>query len=534
MKAEKYDAQIKKIRRELSVYKADSVLQCVIDHLHWSQTLERPASGMPWICLFLLKIAMQECGNGYRDMAKKEFGSLSNKLFRIQHLACPIGLGDVYLMMRPMVLQQAWYQGQTFPDIKAMTRQMIWYSDEDAPFAEKFLELYGLSLREFYLISLYLDICVADGAKGIVAINLYQMIFFLTPSVSLKSIVNYFLLVAIRSQDLPSFFKGHIVNGELHQQSEYFQTTPLRKKPVLLDGDNLFIYNSKLFSRSVGTLVPDLFKQVKGWGYKDFFGPTLERYIETLLSSSGLSYYTEEQLNQRCRESSVVGGKMADFMVSGKVNVIFESKAIEPGDIVSSVFDPEVLKRSLAGSFIKGIEQCQESVYRLKMTKEYDEAQFVCIVVTHEDFWFASAEDVVRAIDPELQSKIIAKYGCVPVPFENVLFVTIDAVENILQAVSNGEARLDTFIGECAQALQTPEGKRFTMDHMVQDKLAGKISGNPALNKKADEWLNFFQTEMDANKIAWQGMSEELIRQRMFVIDILHRQFNRKAGFDLV
>ena len=225
---------------------------------------------------------------------------------------------------------------------------------------------------------------------------------------------------------------------------------------------------------------------------------------------------------------------MADFMVSGKVNVIFESKAIEPGDIVSSVFDPEVLKRSLAGSFIKGIEQCQESVYRLKMTKEYDEAQFVCIVVTHEDFWFASAEDVVRAIDPELQSKIIAKYGCVPVPFENVLFVTIDAVENILQAVSNGEARLDTFIGECAQALQTPEGKRFTMDHMVQDKLAGKISGNPALNKKADEWLNFFQTEMDANKIAWQGMSEELIRQRMFVIDILHRQFNRKAGFDLV
>ncbi|NWA09697.1 hypothetical protein [Pseudomonas gingeri] len=527
MTAEKYDAQIQKIRREISVYKPDSVLQCVIDHLHWSQTLERPASGMPWICLFLLKIAMQECGGGYRDMSKAEFGVFANRLFRIQHLACPIGLGDVHLMVRPMVLQQAWYQGRIFPDIKAMTRQMIWYSGEDTPFAEKFLELYGLPLKNFYLISLYLDVCVADGAKGIVEINLYHMIFFLTPSISLKSIIQYFLLVAVRSQDLPVFFHDHKVNGDLHQQSEYFQTTPLRKKPVLLDGDNLFICNSKLFSRSVGMLVPDLFKKIKGWRYKDFFGPTMEQYIGSLLATSGLPFHTEETLKQCCRDNSVVRGKMSDFMATGDVNVIFESKAIEPGDIVSSVFDPEVLKKMLADSFIKGIEQCQESVYRLRMTKEYANESFACIVVTHEDFWFASAEDVVRAIDPELEARVAAKYGSVPVPFETILFVTIDAVENILQAVAEGEIRLGNFVVECAQALQTPEGKRFTMDHMIQDKLAGKVNGNPVITKKADEWLAFFQTEIDANKAAWQGLSAELIRQRMLVVDALHSKFNQ-------
>lgn len=527
MTAEKYDAQIQKIRREISVYKPDSVLQCVIDHLHWSQTLERPASGMPWICLFLLKIAMQECGGGYRDMSKAEFGVLANRLFRIQHLACPIGLGDVHLMVRPMVLQQAWYQGQIYPDIKAMTRQMIWYSGEDTPFAEKFLELYGLPLKDFYLISLYLDVCVADGAKGIVGVNLYNMIFFLTPSISLKSIVQYFLLVAVRSQDLPVFFQGHKINGDLHQQSECFQTTPLRKKPILLDGDNLFICNSKLFSRSVGMLIPDLFKKVKGWRYKDFFGPTMEQYIGSLLATAGLPFRTEEALKQCCRDNSVVRGKMSDFMATGDVNVIFESKAIEPGDIVSSVFDPEVLKKMLADSFIKGIEQCQESVYRLRMTKEYANANFACIVVTHEDFWFASAEDVVRAIDPELEARVAAKYGGVPVPFETILFVTIDAVENILQAVTEGEIRLGDFVVECAQTLQTPEGKRFTMDHMIQDKLAGKTKGNPVITKKADEWLAFFQTEIDANKTAWQGLSGELIRQRMLVVDALHSKFNQ-------
>ncbi|MGB7644535.1 MAG: hypothetical protein WBM22_03690 [Pseudomonas fluorescens] len=527
MTAEKYDAQIKKIRRELSVYKPDSVLQCVIDHLHWSQTLERPVSGMPWICLFLLKIAMQEGGDGRRDMSKNEFDVFANRLFRIQHLACPIGLGDVFLMMRPMILQQAWYQGQIFPDIKAMTRQMIWYSSEGTPFAEKFLELYGLSLKEFYLISLYLDVCVADSAKGIVGINLFNLIFFLTPSISLKSIIQYFLLVSIRSQELPGFFQDHKVNGDLHQQSEYFQTTPLRKKPILLDGENLFIYNSKLFSRSVGMMVPDLFKKVGDWRYKDFFGPAVEQYIGGLLASTGLLYHTEEALNQCCRDNSVVKGKMSDYMAVGDVNVIFESKAIEPGDIVSSVFDPEVLRRMLANSFIKGIEQCQESVYRLRVTKEYASASFACIVVTHEDFWFASAEDVVRAIDPDLEKRVVAKYGTVPVPFETILFVTIDAVESVLQAVSDGEIQLGGFVMECAQSLQTPEGKRFTMDHMIQDKLAGKINGNPIISKKADEWLDFFQMELESNKAAWQGLSAELIRQRMLVIEALHGKFNQ-------
>ncbi|MBC3244629.1 hypothetical protein HU746_08175 [Pseudomonas lurida] len=531
MTAEKYDAQIKKIRRELSVYKPDSVLQQVIDHLHWSQTLERPASGMPWICLFLLKIAMQECGGGHRDMVSAEFSSLANRLYRMQHLACPIGLGDVHLMMRPMVLQQAWYQGSTFPDIKAMTRQMIWYSNEESPFAEKFLELYGLSLKDYYLISLYLDVCVADGAKGIVGINLYELIFYLSPSISLRSIFRYFLLVSIRSQDLPSFFQKHKVQGELHQQSEYFQTTPLRKKPVLLDGENLFIYNSRLFSRSVGAMVPDLFKKIAGWGYKDYFGPTMEQYLGRLLQTSSLTYQAEEQLNQCCRDNSVVKGKMADFLAIGNINIFIESKAIEPGDIVSSVFDPGVLKNILSSSFIKGIEQCQESAYRLRMTKEYAAAEFACIVVTHEDFWFASAEDIVRAIDPELETKVIAKYGHVPVSFDHVLFMTIEAVENILQAASLGEIQLDKFVMECAQALKTPEGKRFTMDHMVEEKLAGRISGVPIITQKADEWMDFFLTQLDANKTAWQGLSAELIHQRRTVINSLHKQFDHHRHF---
>lgn len=412
-----------------------------------------------------------------------------------------------------------------------MTRQMIWYSDADTPFAEMFLSLHGLSLKEFYLISLYLDVCVADRAKGIVGINLYKFIFDLTPSISLQSIVRYFLLVAIRSQDLPGFFKSHKIDGALHRQSEYFQTTPLKKKPILLDGENLFIYNSKLFSRAVGALVPDIFKRVKGWGYKDLFGPAMEQYLGSLLQASSLAYQTEDQLKQCCRDNSVVRGKMADFLALGDINIIFESKAIEPGDIVSSVFDPQVLKSNLSDSFIKGIRQCQESVYRLRLTKEYAGAKFACVVVTHEDFWFASAEDIVKSIEPELAVEVLEKYGGIPVPFDSILFLTVDAVEDILHAVSVGEIQLDNFIMDCAQALKTPEGKRFTADHLVQEKLRGRVDSNPIITQKADEWIGFFMKELDANKAAWQGMPAELIRQQMRVISSLHDHFNRKGYY---
>ena len=527
MTAEKYDVEITKLRHELSVYRADSFLQQVLDHLHWSQTLEKPASGMPWICLFLLKLAMQESGEGGRDMATGEFGVLANKLFHMQHLACPIELGEVHLMLRPMILQQAWYQGDVVSDIRVMTRQMIWYFDEDAPYAKIFEASYGVPLKEFYLISLYLDIIVADNAKGIVGINLYEMIFFLTPTIPLKSIICYFLLVSVRSQDLPRFFRAHGIHGDLHQQSEYFQTTPLRKKPVLLDGDNLFIYNAKLFSRSAGMMVPDLFKKIPNWGFKDHFGPTMEKYLGSIFSASSITYLSESELNQCCRNSNVVGGKMADYLVPGALNIFFESKAIEPGDIVSSVFDPEILRAHLKGSFIKGIEQCQESVHRLHLTKEYAFSDFACVVITHEDFWFASADDVANFIDPDLGTRMGVKYGGIPVPFSNILFVTIDAVEHIFEAVSQGEIDLESFILDCIETLKTPEGKRFTMSHMIQDKLAGKLRGHSVVMQKADEWHQYFQSEMSKNKVAWQGRARELIQQRMVVVDVLHRQFNR-------
>jgi hypothetical protein len=366
-----YHQRISAIRDSLASYRPGSVVARTIEHLHNSQVHNALGLGLPWTVLFMLKMAMQGSPDGRREMSPNEFGKIANSIYRIQHLACPLDDGDVQLKMRPMVLQQAWYQGSSIDDIKILTRQMLWYAKPGSIYSQKFEETYGFSLEQFYLLSFYMIIGVVSGEKRVVEINLFDMIAKIGPSISIPIIVKYLALISLRVHELRGFFIAHEVPGTLYQQSEYFQTTPLRKKPVLINDDQLLILNPKLFSRSISVLIPDLLKQMKSWGpqaggFKDYFGPEMEGHIADLLIYSKVEYFSEDALNKLCQQDSVIGGRMSDFLIPGTVNVILESKAIEPGDIVSSIFDAKILQSHLRGNFIKGIEQCQESFYRLR------------------------------------------------------------------------------------------------------------------------------------------------------------------------
>ncbi|HGY9620648.1 TPA: hypothetical protein ACOJNU_002780 [Pseudomonas putida] len=522
-----YHDRIDEIRKRLASYKPGSVVARVIEHLHNSQHQRIPAMGMPWIVLFMLKMSMQESAKGNREMTNRDFGRFANSIYRLQHLACPLDGGAIQLMMRPMVLQQAWYQGSAMFDVKALTRQMLWFVKPDSIYSSKFQEVYGFTLEQYYLLSLYLIVGVASDAKGVVGVNLFDLIVKVTPSIPLSAIVGYLTLLTVKPEGLRAFFVEHTVPGELYQQSEYFQTTPLRKKPLLLNGEEIYILHPKLFSRSISMLVPDLLKVIKDWGpersgFKNYFGFEMEYYIRDLLSFSKIDFVDENQLNGLCRSESVAAGKMADYLIPGEVNVLFESKAIEPGDIVSSVFDPELLRGHLKSSFIKGVEQCQESVHRLRQLKSFKDATFLGVVVTHEDFWFASAADIVEYVDPELEARMLEKFGAVPVPFENILFITIDIVEGLIDALSRREINLPEVLADCIEAMKTPAGKRFTMSHLVTEKMGNKLKGHPLLMNKADEWLEFFQKSLDANAKLWGGRVQELFEFRRQALNLLH------------
>lgn len=531
MTVEIYDKRLRAIKRELSFFRADSILNRTLSHLHWGQTNDVPGGGMPWLAFFMLKLGMLEGKDEGRDMSVIEFNNIMEKLYKLQGAACSIEVGGVELKLRPMFLQQEWYQRNLVEEIKSLVRQSIWFTNEGSDYSVRFQQEYGIGLRDFYNISLYLVVSVAVSKKGIVGVNLYSLIMHLVPAVSVNAIANYILLVGVRSQDLPRFFSQHKLSFSVNQQSEYFQTTPLRWKPLLLDGENLFVCHPKLFVSGVGMLIPSLLKKINvpGWQFKVEFGAGMELYMGSTLKEAGIEYYTEDGINDLCRSENVFKGKATDFLIPGEINLLVECKAIEPSDVVSSVFDPEVLRRDLEKSFIKAILQCQETIFRLSEMRKFKSSKFVCVVVTHEDFWFASAGDVGRYIDPGLAASIESKYGILPLQLDNIIFININTWESILASVSKVGTNLAEIITSCAESLTTPEGRRFTATQSIQEKLSGTIYGLSSIAEHAKKWQEWLELIINENKMLWQGETAKLVESRSQLLRYVHARFKEET-----
>lgn len=533
MSGAEYDRKLRAIKSELRKYRPDSVLNMVLSHFHGAGKMENPVMGMPWIALFLLKLCMLEGHRGGKVISSKEFYKLTQRLYRMQILACPIqpdAPGVFLLKMRAFIAQQAGYQRETVEEMRALTRQMIWFADGDGFYSREFERIFGLSLESFYYIAFYLVVVVADKAKGIVGLNLFDMLFCLCPRIPIDHLMRFLVLVGVRSEDLPEFFEMARIKDETNQQSEYFQPTPLRHKPVLIDGNNILMFSGSLFSRGMSSIVPDMLKKhLKSEFKQSQFGPEMERYIGSLMVASGVEFIPEEELKKFLAVRNVAKGRTADYLIPGDVNILIESKAIEPGDIVACVADPEILRSHLSDSFIKGLEQGQETVYRLRKTKEYADGEFIVVIITHEDFWFSNGGDIAEQVDVGLTERLKEKFGYLPLSLENTLYVTVDDFENVLAHQQEGLASMSEVLKLCAERLQTAEGRRFRSGDMLSEIFHKRRLGHPSLIERANTWKGSFFADVELNKKTWQGRPMALMKSaealKQAVRGLLKEQF---------
>ncbi len=270
------------------------------------------------------------------------------------------------LKLRPMLLQQSWYQQSTTDNCITLLRQMHWFTIRNNNHSREFKKSYGVTLESFYTISIFIITRTNKEKAGIQGINLYELLFYLTPHIPLIEITNYFSLIGIRAQDLSTSFKSHRLPEEKNQQSEYFQPSPLRFKPIIIDGNRALIPNKNLFTAGISSLVPDLLKKKLRESFKNEFGNDMESYVGELLEGSKLKYLNEKQILETYRRHNIKKGKVTDFIIEGSTSIIIECKAIEPGDIVKSSYSSELIYRHLQESFIKAIDQIQETTNSLK------------------------------------------------------------------------------------------------------------------------------------------------------------------------
>lgn len=454
--------------------------------------------------MLIIKLSMLNGNRLGKEMSLSEFEGVANRLWRIQHLASDINGGDLLIRMRPMIIQQTWYQGDILENLIPIARQFNIYVNGDEFYNNKFKELYGFSLRSFYLISIYLLLQVSFSGKGVLKLSISSMILFLCPKIPLKDLMSYFVLVGVRVYDLPDFFKLHKLKDDKNQQSEYFQPTPLRFKPLLIANDSVFIINRHVFSSGVASIVTDLLKKNFKEEFKVRFGPDMENYVGDLISASGLNFYRESDLKKIYAKNSL-RGKVSDYLLLGGDKILLECKAIEPGDIVKSSFDSELIRRILTESFIHAIEQGQETAFLLSETRELKDEKFKLIVVTHEDFWFATGADVVNHVDPKIRERVVSKYGYVPIEFEDIIYVTVRALEALLELHCENDVDFFDCISKCLDLLKTPKGKRQTSFHAFTEITGGKFPGGKSIIKELENLQLEINEMYEENKKYWQA-----------------------------
>lgn len=521
--ADEYRIKLARIKESLSCFSHESVVSAVIQGMRCEGETNRIAR-LPWVQLFVMKLALLG-PPGMKPISNGEYNEIVNRLYHMQLEASGLQDGNVALVMRTMILQQVWYQQGDEQRALSMFRQSVLLNGADDFYSREFRRLTGLSLKSYYLITLYLLTVVRRFGAGIVEINLFVILYHLTPAISAADLYCYFGLTSVRLQDLPGFIEKYRLEDDY--QSEYFQETPFRHRPFILNGEQILAFSSDVCAMGLSYLVPTLLKrEVKG--YKGRFGDDFEKYVGRILDGAGLNVWTEKQL-EKFYKSKGVTGKLVDFVVFGDDDTVLlvECKAVEPSDVVKASSVPEILKENLKGSFCKAIRQGVEAANRLASTPEFTGKRFRQIVITHEEFFIPDARFVDENIDHGLLGDLISTHGTLAMSIDEILYARIDDIENLMKAHSDGLVDLWALLERIllAQRLSGTTVMLFR-DHL-HAALKGVSRGETPITDEMKRYMAVMEEVFRKNKLAWRGNEQRLMATARAVLVNLHNYFDR-------
>jgi hypothetical protein len=531
MSAPKYSSKIKTIKSELSRYTHRSVFIQAISYLrNKNANAAQEVTKMPWIIMLLVKFSFLE-REGELNITSAEFLTLANTLYGLQSVASNINeKGSIELKLRALTVQQLWYQQNHQTDYLAIVRQSSLLRREDEFYDKEFQKIAGLTLDNFFTIALYLmTLARVDVTSNVMEVSLPTIVYHLTPDVPLVQLANFFKLLAVKFENISNFLKNdHELQDE--PQSEFFQETPFKLKPIIIDGSNVFIFNSRIFVTGISLLVPTILKKQIA-NYKTEFGADMESYVGRIIAQSNLKHMNEEFIGQvyaktglRAKYKKVgIGGKAVDYAICDEHNrvVLIECKAVEPSDLVKASYDPEILRRSLEKSFINAIVQGQETKFLLSQSPDFKEKTFKLAVITHQEFNIFGGTMVGKCIDFNLEQRMIDKYGQLPIDLNDIVYIPIGDFERALGAHSIGDINFHDFIDDSLLQQMQPAGARFSMSQVVNEKITGSIPHPSELAAEIDKLTDRVISAMESSSHRWTGKVRKLILDSDKIIKFL-------------
>ncbi|WP_347783746.1 GapS1 family protein [Pseudomonas kurunegalensis] len=514
-----YALKIEKLKQELSQFEHFSIIEAFLSVLISNKggdidTLRR----MPWLQLFFLKLALQG-ESGRRKMNKGQLVALMNRLYSFQADAAQLDEGDLELNLRPMLLQQMWYQKGESYTLLTMFRQRLLFQKSNPWYGQKFKEITGLSLDNFYAITIFLLLRTQGHKATALEINLAELLHKLCPAIPPLQVASYFQLLGIRTCDLAIFMRQH--NLDDIYPSEYFQDTPIRFRPILINVEQLLIIDIQLFLISITEFVPVFLKTIPT--HKDQFGKDFEGYLQTLLRTTGMEIWSESQEISQFYSRHGIKGKIVDYLaVSNDRVILFESKAVEPSSVVKTSASAEVLERNLRPSFIKGIKQGIETAFHLASTEDFKGKKFSLLVVTHEDFGIYGGRWIAEHVDKDLPKWVADNFPTSPLDLDDIFYCTAADIEDLARGHSSSAFDICDILAQATTRGVEPPHRKMVFRQQLSKLSAKGAPFHKDLSEEMKSSILEFTNIFSLNKSQWGDQVGSLLYLRNKLISILN------------
>lgn len=218
------------------------------------------------------------------------------------------------------------------------------------------------------------------------------------------------------------------------------------------------------------------------------FGPIFENYVDKNLEYAGINFKSENELKNILGSDS----KVVDFLSrENEKSILIDAKGVKMNYLGKVSHRPNIIKRKVKTSAVKGIKQAYETVATLRnensnLVTNSNNNNYL-LIITFKELYLGNGKVFEEAIGKEFINKLTATYGNeYLIPMENIYFLSIDSFEFWIEMIKQGKITMGKGLEKAIEDDQEPKTMKFDfMQHI--SKWKGANNGSPKFLKKRFE-----------------------------------------------
>lgn len=436
----------------------------------------------PWNLLLAVKWALQEADSLSHRRRPATQNDLHLVLNILHDMEAAVRMPNEYdhanLFIRQLAFQQFWLQHAQSGE--ALARQHLLFSSlsDDHYFSREFQRLTGLRSADFiefsfaFVVSLlgtptprvvrreYFDAFASSFAPGSLDVFLGRLS---------KSIPELYTWL-----NTPEFRDISIADQRI-------VPSPLLDSPLIRTKSGVYrIIFPTLAMRALERVVYRTLRSGDAAQFGVRFGPLFEKYVGRCINDAGISYRDENWLQAQLPG----GGKCVDFFITDDEGaVLIDAKGIEMSRRGRVSQRPDLIVSAIKESAVKAIEQGMVTSRRIAETSPPQGlgpvvGETFLLVVTFDSLFLGNSADFGTVFGPHVLPRLERNCGApLPIPLQNVFFVTIDEFERLLALV---QQKATTLVGMLRHA-RAQDADIHTRKFQFQQHLEPFITPNTRL-----------------------------------------------------